>query len=74
MEPFIKLWPWDKIHTLELIFGVFCRVLKFTVVIITITSVLKPGHEISNLQDYHTVSSYMTFCGLNLPNFVIFSC
>lgn len=22
MEPFIKLWPWDKICTLELIFGV----------------------------------------------------
>lgn len=38
MEPLIKLWPWDKIHTLKLIFGVFCRLLKFTVVIITITS------------------------------------
>lgn len=74
MEPFIKLWPWGKIHTLELIFGVFCRLLKFTVMIITITSVLKPGHEILNLQDYHTVSSCMTFCGLKLPNFVIFSC
>lgn len=64
MESFIKLWPWDKIHTLELIFGVFCRLLKFTVVIITITLVLKPGHEILNLQDCCTVSSCMTFCGL----------
>lgn len=63
MEPFIKLWPWDKIRTLELIFGVFCRLLKFTVAII-ISLVLKPGHEILSLQDYYPVISYMTFCGL----------
>lgn len=64
MEPFIKLWPWDKIRTLELIFGVLCRLLKFTVAIIMVTSVLNPGHEILNLQDSYTVSSCMTFCGL----------
>lgn len=64
MEPFIKLWPWDKIHTLELIFAVFCRLLKFTLAIVTVSLVLKSGHEILNLQDYYTVISSMTFCGL----------
>lgn len=64
MEPFIKLWPWDKVHTLELIFGVFCKLLKFTVAITTISIVLKSGHEIFNLQDYYTVISYIRFCGL----------
>lgn len=44
MEPFIKLWPWDKLHTLELIFQYFsCVLFEFTVVVIVISIVLKQG-------------------------------
>lgn len=44
MEPFIKLWPWDKLHTLELIFQYFsCVLFEFTVIVIVISIVLKQG-------------------------------
>lgn len=42
MEQVIKLWPWDKIRTLELI--IFSYILqKFAVGIIVISLVLKQG-------------------------------